>query len=64
MRNVNEVVLLWESLKSSLGSAFFSPSSLLCNTMTSCHYKIHLSVNSPVLELKRLKRPPLWWDVE
>lgn len=25
MRNVNEVVLLWESLKSSLGSAFFPP---------------------------------------
>lgn len=25
MRNVNEVVLLWESLESSLGSAFFPP---------------------------------------
>lgn len=64
MRNVNEVVLLWESLESSLGSAFFPPSSLLCYTMTSYHYKrcvtatcSHLSVNSPVLKLKRLRRP-------
>lgn len=65
MRNVNEVVLLRESLESSLGSAFLPPSSLLCYTMTSHHYKrcvtatcSHLSVNSPVLKSKRLKRPP------
>lgn len=57
MRNVYEVVRLWESLKSSLGSAS-PPPLLLCNTMTSYHYKRCITATCSHFSVSTSQTPP------